>query len=192
MKLSTITSGLLLIMQFAFPAEKQEYHFPLKVHNSSRYLVDQANQPFLYNADTAWMLFLKLSFEEAALYLDDRKAKGFTTVQVMLTGFLGQRNRAGSLPFDAGHDFSQPNGAYFVHVDNVIKKAKELNLLIAIAPLWAGCCGEGWAGKDKQGNSKPMNFNGPEKCKAFGAWLGNRYKKKKHLTFILTLITIRI
>jgi hypothetical protein len=159
--------------------------FPVKPSKTSRYLVDARNQSFLYHADTAWMLFLKLTADEAGEYLRARQEQGFNTIQVQLTGFLGMTNRAGELPFNSAHDFAHPNEKYFSHVDAVLEKARELNLLVAIAPLWSGCCGEGWAGKEKDGKAKPLNANGVEKAAEFGRWLGQRYGKYQNITWIL-------
>lgn len=161
---------------------------PLKVSASGRHLVDQKDRPFLYCADTAWMLFLKLTRPEAAEYLSARQAQGFNTVQVQLTGFLGQSNRDGHLPF-AGtppeQDLSRPVEAYFAHAESVIDEARRLGLLLAIAPAWSGCCGEGWAGTDKEGRPKPLNQNGPDRCQAWGEWLGRRFGKFPNVIWIL-------
>ncbi len=66
--------------------------FPLKVSENRRHLVDQQGTPFLYQADTPWMLFTKLTETEAKEYITRRKEQGFTALQVMLTGFLGMTN----------------------------------------------------------------------------------------------------
>lgn len=159
--------------------------FPLKISPDRRHLVDQSGSPFLYNADTAWMLFLKLNEAEAGEYLANRKAKGFTAVQVMLTGFLDMTNRTGQRPFGGDHDFAQPNEAYFAHVDRVVTRARELNLLLSIAPAWSGCCGEGWAGRQKDGSPKPLNQNGPAKSRALGNFIGQRYAGFPNVMWIL-------
>jgi len=182
---------LLLALSLLAPALAAEWagsppvRFPLKASASGRHFVDQKGRPFLYHADTAWMLFLKLTRAEAGEYLRARRDQGFNTVQVQLTGFLGMTNRAGHLPFSNDHDFAQPNEAFFAHVDAVLETARELNLLIAIAPLWSGCCGEGWAGQNKEGQPKPLNANGSEKARAFGQWLGQRYGQFPNVLWIL-------
>ena len=174
--------GMLLSVSDKKPA------FPLKISENRRHLQDQRGTPFLYNADTAWMIFLKLTESEAAEYLTIRRSQGFNTVQVMLTGFLGGTNRAGELPF-AGtppeQDFARPNEKYFAHVDKVVAQAEKLNLLLAIAPAWSGCCGEGWAGVEKHGAPKPLNANGAAKSREFGRWLGKRYGRFANVIWIL-------
>ncbi|MFZ4766833.1 MAG: DUF4038 domain-containing protein, partial [Roseimicrobium sp.] len=157
------------------PLRAAEPAFPLKLSENRRHLVDQRGAPFLYQADTPWMLFVKLTEAEAKEYIAARKAQGFNALQVMLTGFLGMTNRVGDLPF-AGvppeQDFAQPNEAFFAHVDRVVEEARRQGVLLAIAPAWSDCCGVGWAGKEKDGTPKPMNKNGAEKVREFGRWLG--------------------
>ena len=58
---------------------------PLKVSENRRHLVDQRGPAFLYNADTPWMLFLKLTEVEAKEYITRRKEQGFTALQAQLT-----------------------------------------------------------------------------------------------------------
>ena len=58
-------------------------------------------------------------------------------------------------------------------------------MLLAIAPAWSGCCGEGWAGKEKDGAPKPLNTNGAEKSRELGRWLGQRYGKFDNVMWIL-------
>jgi len=158
--------------------------FPLRASANGRYLVDAGGKPFFYQADTPWMLLQNLSLAEAEEYMDDRKARGFSALQIMLTGFMGMKNRVGQLPFE-GDDLSRPNEAFFAHADQVIQKAADKGMLLMIAPLWSGCCGEGWAGKDQNGKLKPLNANGPGKAHEWGRWLGQRYGKFNNVAWLM-------
>ena len=94
----------------------------LRVSDNRRFLVRDDGAPFFYLGDTAWALFQRLDLAEAARYLEDRAAKGFTVIQaVALSEFDGLRapNRYGDLPLHDG-DPLRPNEAYFRHVDAVI------------------------------------------------------------------------
>ncbi|RYZ34544.1 MAG: DUF4038 domain-containing protein, partial [Sphingobacteriales bacterium] len=158
---------------------------PLKLSKDKRHLTDQKGKYFLYNADTGWMLFLRLNQQETVEYLSQRKSLGFNVIQVQLTGFAqwdGQKpvNRNGQKPFLKDNDISVPNPNYFDHIEWVLKKADSIGRIIAIAPLWAGCCGEGWAGK-----GKPMELNRPEGNFAFGEYLGKRLGRYKHVLWIM-------
>ena len=174
---------LLLCAAGLFDVLAAEPRFPLKVSENRRHLVDQAGRPFLYQADTPWMLFTKLKEAEAKDYIARRKEQGFTALQVQLTGFLGMTNLVGERPFSGTppeQDFAKPNEGFFTHVDHVVAEAKRRGMLLAIAPAWSGCCGEGWAGKEKSGALKPLNANGPEKSREFGRWLGRRIRQGRH------------
>lgn len=162
--------------------------FPLMLSETRRHLVDQRGTPFLYHADTPWMLIVKLTRDEARDYIARRREQGFTALQVMLTGFLGMTNRAGEFPFvgrPPEQDLARPNESFFAHADRVIAEAERQGMLLAIAPLWSGCCGEGWAGRDKQQRLLPLNVNGPGKTRDFGRWLGQRYGKFANVMWIL-------
>lgn len=162
--------------------------FPLQVSENRRHLVDARGTPFLYHADTPWMLFLKLTEAEAKDYITRRREQGFNALQVQLTGFLGMTNLAGELPF-AGtppeQDFARPNEKFFAPVDRVVAEAQRQGILLAIAPLWSGCCGEGWAGRDQAKRPVPLNVNGAEKARELGRWLGQRYGKFDNVMWIL-------
>jgi hypothetical protein len=108
---------------------------PIRVSSNGRYFVDDRNEPFYFLADTQWELFRRYSLDEAKIILENRKAKGFTVIMVMLTG-VGpgtEPNLAGEKPW-INDDPASPNPAYFEHVDAVLKIAREndLQLLIGI------------------------------------------------------------
>lgn len=180
---SSVLFGLLTAV-----ATAAEPKFPLQLSENRRHLADQRGAYFLYQADTPWMLFTKLTEAEAKNYIARRKEQGFNALQVMLTGFLGLTNLAGDLPF-AGvppeQDFTRPNERFFAHVDRVVAEVQRQGMLLAIAPAWSGCCGEGWAGMEKDGVLKPLNANGAEKTRELGRWLGKRYGKFDNLLWIL-------
>jgi hypothetical protein len=128
---------------------------------------------------------MKLDKKSVVEYLVDRKRKKFNVIQAMLTGFKDEINREGIKPFNDPNDFSTLNESYFDHATWVIRQADSLGLVIAIAPLWAGCCGEGYGGKGAVGPTSFMSTNGLEKCAAFGEYLGEKYKRFKNIIWIM-------
>jgi hypothetical protein len=141
----------------------------LKVSANKRFLVHDDGAPFFYLGDTAWELFHRLNREEAAAYLEDRAAKGFTVIQaVALAEVDGLRvpNALGDLPLDDG-DPARPNERYFAHVDYVVERAAALGLHVALLPTW----GDKWNAKWGLG---PEIFN-PNNARAYGQWIGRRY-----------------
>ncbi len=163
----------------------QPYSFPLKISDTKRYLVDQKGTPFFYNADTGWKLCLKLDKAEVRQYLADRKQKKFNVIQTIITGFAGEQNIYDVKPFADPNDFSTLSEEYFDHVEWVIQQVDSMGLLLSIAPLWAGCCGEGYGGKGAVGPSSIMFRNGPEKTRAFGEYLGKRFARFNNIMWIM-------
>ncbi len=91
-------------------------------------------KPFFWLGDTGWLLFSKLKREEVIKFLDDRKAKGFNVVQVMVLHTLKVVNAYGDTAIKGGNvarPITTPgNNAddaaqydYWDHVDFVVKAA---------------------------------------------------------------------
>src|SRR6266513_3721388 len=106
---------------------------PIRVSENGRYFVDGQGKPFYFLADTQWEMFRRYSLADAKLILENRKAKGFSVVMVMLTG-VGpgtEPNLAGERPW-INNDPNSPNPAYFEQVDAVLKLARDNNLQLLI------------------------------------------------------------
>ena len=114
----------------------------MKVSPNGRYLVDDEGNPFFYLADTAWALFYKTIREDADLYLQNQKEKSFTVVMPVLLRKKDTtaRNVYGDMPL-VDWDPTQPNEAFFEHVDYVLNKAEELGLHVALLPTWGELVG---------------------------------------------------
>ncbi|WP_437185598.1 glycoside hydrolase family 140 protein [Planctomicrobium sp. SH668] len=150
-------------------------HQRLMVSSDGRYLQTVNGEPFFYLADTAWELFHRLNREDAAKYLEDRAAKGFTVIQVAVLA----ENDGLNLPNAYGHcplidnDPSRPDiqpgpdNDYWDHVDAIVNMAAEKGLFIAMVPTW----GDKWCKLDGTG---PEIFT-PTNAAKYGEWLGKRY-----------------
>lgn len=71
------------------------------VSENRGFLVTESGKPFFWLADTAWELFHRLTIEEAELYLENRRERGFNVIQaVALAEFDGLQtpNAYGELP----------------------------------------------------------------------------------------------
>jgi hypothetical protein len=154
--------------------------FPLKLSANKRYFVTQSGMPFLYQADTGWHIFTKLTTEEAMEYLQFRKGQGFNTIQLQIAMDPAQANRYGHKAFHGDVDFSRPNEEYHNHLLQIIRKAESLGLMIVMSQPWLGCC------KEAFGNSpdKPIQRNGPVKNRAYGRYLGRKFSSCKNLFWI--------
>jgi hypothetical protein len=125
-------------------------------------------------------LLHRLNREDAEYYLKTRASQGFTVIQaVALAEFDGlrEKNPYGDVPL-VNEDPTKPNEAYFKHVDFILDKANEFNLTIGFLPTWGDKL---W--KANWGNG-PEIFT-PENAKVYGKWLGERYKNRKNIIWIL-------
>jgi hypothetical protein len=143
----------------------------LRVSDNQRYLTYENGEPFFYLGDTAWELFHRLTREEADFYLETRAAQSFTVIQavVLAEHEYARPNPYGDLPLQA-NDPTQPNEAYFQHMDYIVDRAAALGLTIGMLPTW----GDKWNQKWGQG---PEIFT-PANAHAFGVYLGQRYREK--------------
>jgi len=155
--------------------------YPVKVGPDHRHLVDQSGAPFLVQGDAPWSLISGLTRDEAELYLEKRRSQGFNSIIVNLIEhkFRGPLNRYGEGPFTTPGDFSTPNEKYFEHADWVIKKAEEAGIQVLLAPIYLGYIGtdEGWVEEALK--------NGPEKCRAWGRYVGKRYRDFDNLAWMI-------
>jgi hypothetical protein len=161
-------------------------HGDLRVSDDRRFLVHANGTPFLYLGDTAWELFHRLDRHEAALYLETRRKQGFTVVQaVLLAEFdgLDEPNAYGHRPL-LDHDPARPDvrdGArndYWDHVDDLVAMAGERGLYMGLLPTWGDKAGP------KKWGQGPVIFT-PESARAYGRFLGRRYKDAPNVIWIL-------
>ncbi len=158
--------------------------YPLKQSMTGRYLVDQNNVPFLMIGDSPQALMVNLSTNEAAMFLADRSTNGFNTVWINLlcTTYTGGRVDGtaidGLLPFTSKipltdfYNLTAPNEAYFAHVDSIINLAAQYGIQVLLDPIETG------------GFLPTLLANGETRCRAYGQYLGNRYKNFDNLIWM--------
>lgn len=156
--------------------------FPLSLKPGASYPVDAAGKPFLMIGDAAWSLIAQLSRENADLYLEDRRARGFNAVLVSLVEHKyashPPANFYGEQPFLTPGDFSTPNERYFQHADWVLERAAAKNMLVLLTPDYLGYDGqdEGWW--------KDLIKLGPDKLRAWGQFVGKRYARFNNILWV--------
>ena len=151
----------------------------IQVSENRRFLVTESGKPFFWLGDTAWELFHRLSREEAYHYLENRRERGLNVIQaVALAEMDGLRapNFYGETPL-IDLDPSRPNEAYFTHVDTIVRMAAEKGLYIALLPTWGDKVIRMWG-------SGPEIFN-PQNARAYGEYLGKRYKNDINVLWML-------
>ncbi|WP_300598219.1 glycoside hydrolase family 140 protein [Niabella sp.] len=128
---------------------------PLKISRNKRFFQTADGKPFFWLGDTGWLLFVRLTREEAIAYLDARKQQGFNAIQVMvLHDVKNARNVYGDYAIEGG-DVSKPvitPGAdpadsvaydFWDHADFVIREAAKRGLYMALVPVWGSNVKEG-------------------------------------------------
>ncbi|HTL19031.1 MAG TPA: DUF4038 domain-containing protein [Patescibacteria group bacterium] len=177
-----------VILCFGFPLRSAELAtpntvqppaaYPLKKSPNGRYLVDSKNVPFLLAGDAPQALMVKLTEADADLFFSNRVSHGFNALWINLLcrpGTGGRKDGAtydGILPFTAPDDLSTPNEAYFARCDRMMSLAQEHGLLVLLDPA------------ETIDHLKILLANGPDKCRAFGRYLGQRYKRFPNLIWM--------
>ncbi len=152
---------------------------PLEISANKRFFQTADGKPFFWLGDTGWLLFIKCKKEDAIKYLDDRKAKGFNVIQVMLIHDVKLAvNAYGDSSIHNG-DVSKPvitdehimddlKYTYWDHVDFIIKEAEKRGIYMALVPVWGG-------------NIKHVN---QAQAKSYATFLANRYKNKSNIIWL--------
>jgi hypothetical protein len=128
----------------------------LRVSTNGHFLVTAEGRPFFWLGDDAAELCHRLDRKEAERYLQKRAEQRFTLIQTFAVadGTLTP-NAAGDLPFTK-QDPPRPNEPYWQHVDWIVARANALGLYVGLHP--------------------GSRFGGPERARAYGEFLGQRYK----------------
>ncbi|HLZ87515.1 MAG TPA: glycoside hydrolase family 140 protein, partial [Puia sp.] len=105
---------------------------------------------------------------------------GFTVIQAVAIAELDglhTPNANGDLPL-LHDDPARPNEKYFAYIDTLIDIAAGYHLYIALLPTWGDKVFKDWWGKG------PEIFH-PDNIFTYGKWIGNRFKNKPNLIWII-------
>lgn len=153
---------------------------PLQVSANKRYFQTKDGKPFFWLGDTGWLLFVKCSREDAIKYLDDRKAKGFNVVQVMVVHDINLGVNVYGDSALHNKDVSKPNTTpgnsfdnkteydFWDHADYIIDEAARRGIYMALVPVWGS-------------NIKHVT---KEQAKKYATFLANRYKNKSNIIWL--------
>lgn len=146
-------------------------------------LVDAGGAAVWLHGEAAWSLLVRLDDAELDTYLADRRARG---VNALLVNLVEHKfadhpplDRAGNPPFTTPGDFATPNEVYFGHVDRALARAAAAGMVVLLAPAYLGDRGgdEGWYAE--------IRNSGPDKLRAYGRFLGARYRATPNLIWVL-------
>jgi hypothetical protein len=174
-----LLSVVVLMVSFAAAVPARADLPRLKVSDNKRFLVKEDGSPFFYLGDTAWELFHRLNREEVDRYLENRARNGYTVIQAVILAELdglNDPNPYGQTPL-IDNDPTRPNDKYFEHVDYIINKAASLGIYIGALPTWGDKYNKKWG-------AGPEVFT-PENAMAFGQWLGNRYRDRTNIIWVV-------
>ena len=150
-------------------------HGQLKVSKENRYLMNADGTPFFWLGDTGWLLPEKLNRDEAAYYLEHCRQAGFNVVQVQTINGVPAMNFYGQYSMIDGFNFKNIDRkgvyGYWDHMDYIIQKAEQNGIYIAMVCIWGGLVRSG-----------KMNV---EEAKAYGRFLGERYKDAPNIIWVI-------
>lgn len=153
----------------------------LQVSENKRYLMTENGDPFFWMGDTGWLLFSKLDRQEAVKYLDDRAAKGFNVIQVMVLHQLKMVNAYGdsalvdgdvAVPrLTAGSSFQDAEAYdFWDHVDYLVQLAEQRGLYMAMVPVW--------------GSNVKQGTISQKQADTYASWLAKRYAGQSNIVWL--------
>src|SRR5688572_28815837 len=168
-----------LFLFFSYGAAAQTKK--LRISDNKRFFVNEKGQPFFWLGDTGWLLFSKLTREEAEKYLEDRRKKGFNVIQVMVLhtvsaanvygdSALINRNVASPLVTPGNKTSDARQYDYWDHVDFIVNLAAKKNIYMAMVPILGTNVKNGWVKKAD--------------AETYAAWLATRYKNKWNIVWL--------
>ena len=113
----------------------------LRVSENGRYLKN-GSRPFFWLGDTAWLLFQKCTEEEAKLYLQNRKDKGFSVILATLIHTLNTDQVV-------WRDEMLFTPAYWDHAERIVNLAEKMGLYMALLPCWGSFVKNGMLTEEK-------------------------------------------
>ncbi|OXB07426.1 glycoside hydrolase family 140 protein [Flavobacterium pectinovorum] len=183
--LYTICISFLLTAQSGYSqsAEKTKDALPrIKVSKNQHYFITEDEKPFFWLGDTGWLAFGKLDRESINKYFQDRKAKGFNVVQVMVLHNINAVNVYGdaalinedvSKPLTtAGNNFNNKDEYdYWDHVDFTLDVAQKNGIYVAMVPVWGTNVSKG-------------NKVSKEQAEKYAKFLADRYKNRTNVIWL--------
>ncbi len=184
MKRSLVFIGILVLFLAACNQTKkpEATGLPqLKVSENGRFFQDENGKPFFWLGDTGWLLFIKMTREEADQYLTQRAEQGYNVIQVMMLHTIGAKNIYGDSALinksiakplvTEGSDFNDSvQYDFWDHMDYVVDLAESKGLYMAMVPIW--------------GNNVKDGYVSRSEAAAYSKWVAERYKDKSNIIWL--------
>src|SRR6185312_14960810 len=98
--------AIICCMLFSFKSDTRLTLPYLRISANHRYFTAN-NKPFFWLGDTGWLLFSKLTQQDAEKYLETRKEQGFNLIQVMVVHSTAEVNAYGDSAL-VNHNIATP------------------------------------------------------------------------------------
>lgn len=147
----------------------------IKISANKRFFQTADGKPFFWLGDTGWLLFGKLNKDEVLAYLDARRQQGFNVIQSMVLHEMTVANVTLG-PALINKNAATPNvkegpdNDYWDNIDFVVTEAGKRGIYMALVPVW---------GSNVKGGQVSV-----EQAKAYGKFLGQRYKKYSNIIWL--------
>jgi len=151
------------------PAAARAAGIDLRVSGSGHFLEKSDGTPFFFLSDTEWLLN-KHSDDQVLQVLDDRKARGFTVVQVFATRNWSQTDCNGNTPF-ANNSITQFNSSYWNRWRWIADEAAERGLYFLLI--------YGEPGRKES----PWSAGSNQECYDYGRLVGATFADKTNVIF---------
>ncbi len=176
--------------------------FPVKTSANGHYLIDNKGIPFPILGRTSWCV-ISQPVKDYKAYLENTLSHGFNAMEMAMICHWPQsnyppHNGRGDLPFlkrldgstwngylvyenkeKEAPDLTTPDEKYWEFADNFLNYCESKGILVFMFPAYLGYPGT------KEGWMTELLANGPERTKAYGEWIANRYKNQKNLVWML-------
>ena len=145
----------------------------LKVSDNHRYLIHENGTPFFWLGNTAWLISERLTRDEVEYYLVNEHRAGYNVEQIQVINSIPTFNIYGQQANDASFDmqkFSRKDQyGYWEHLDYIVDFAASQGIYIAMDCIWGS----------------QINKMTTEKAAKYGKFLGERYKNKPNIIWMI-------
>lgn len=134
-----LLSAVVLLIPLVASANPFETHGKLQVSKSGTYLEHKDGTPFLVLADTCWTGPTLSTEKDWQIYLDDRKAKGFTAVQFncVCPWRTAPTDASGRASYEIKDGKLIPDSAFFDQLEARVKAINNAGMLAMPVLVWA-------------------------------------------------------
>ncbi|HXD78426.1 MAG TPA: DUF4038 domain-containing protein [Puia sp.] len=170
-----ITIGVAVIL--LFPQREKAAVFQkgparLRVSANGHFLMTDSGQPFFWLGDTGWLLLTRLTRDQTEQYLEDRRKKRFTVIQIMVVHGIHDVDAEGDSAL-AGGNLATPKTSgsdYWDRLDDIVDRAGKKGMYVALVPVWGGVVK----------SARPT----VGQAAAYAAFLAKRYRDKPNIVWM--------